>query len=172
MTPLHLALPLLLSAVAAPVAAQDRADALPAPAEASRRSVRELANLEIQELALERDIGQADLQQVLSVMLYVGAVGGAIASVALALGTVFEAICVDGDIDDCLDGPSYIAGAIPTALVTATLFIGATLYQRRVDARRSVYDERRREIHERRQRLEHDLGLALGPTSIAIYGAF
>lgn len=168
---LRLSIALLLSSLASPAAAQGAA-ALPAPMEASQRQVRELANLEIEALALDREREQTGVEQAVAVTLFIGAVGGAIASVSLALGTILEAICIDGVIDDCLDGPSYVAAAIPTALVTATLFVGASIYQNRVDARRAVFDERGREIEERRERIQHDLGLALGPTSLWITGTF
>lgn len=151
-----------------PAAAQDRAADLPAPAEVSQRAARELANLELQELALAREQDQTDLDQTIAVTLYVGGVLGAIAAVSLTIGTIFEAVCIDGDVSACMDGPSFVAAAIPTAIITTTLLFGATLYQRRVDSRSQDLGERRREIDERRQRLEHDLGLAAAPSALEV----
>ena len=153
-------------------AAQDRAADLPAPAEVSQRSVRELANLEIVELQLTRERSQSDVDQALAITLYVGAVLGAIGAVSLTVGAIMEGVCIDGDVSACLDGPSFVAAAIPTAIITTVLFFGATLYQKRVDTRARGLDERGREIEERRRRLEGDLGLAVGPTSLMLRGSF
>lgn len=163
---LCLSMAVLLSGL--PAAAQDRAADLPAPAEVSQRSVRELANLEVQELALAREQAQTDLDQTIAITLYVGGVLGSIAAVSLTIGAILEGVCVDGDVAACLDGPSFVAAAIPTAIISTTLLFGATIYQRRVDGRARDLGERRREIDERRQRLEHDLGLAAAPSTLEL----
>jgi hypothetical protein len=83
-----------------------------------------------------------------------------------------EAVCINGIIDECVDGAAFLTGAIPTAVVAATLLIGASFAERGARTRHRELDVRERELGERRRALERRVGLALGPLSFGVRVAF
>jgi hypothetical protein len=143
-------------------------DGLPAPVEISQAALRSLANLDVHELALDRDRGSNDFDQLVAITLYVGGVALSIAGVSLIVGVIFEAACVNGLVDECADGPAFVSAAIPVSVGAAVLLAGATIIQRRVDTWDRDLDARERELEGERERREREVGLAIGPGSLGL----
>lgn len=159
-------------------AAEPQAEPAPAPVEAlgspvapsaaQRSAAHRLANLHIDELALQREQDAASQQRLLAVALYTGGVALSVASVSMLVVSALQGACVAEADLGCYDVPEYIIGGLGTAVIAAVLMSGATF----ADRRASYLDERAREhedeLDERRRTLERQVGLAVGPTSVRL----
>ena len=151
--------------------------ALAAPAFDPVRVERALRNLAFAEQALTEERGGADLTLAVAVNLYVGGGLLSIASVSLLVGVVLESVCINGVVDECLDGPSFLAGFIPSALGAAALLVGARTTEERASAHYRSLEERANTLEARRlagpsAALEPTVGISLGAGSLRMDGTF
>lgn len=150
--------------------------ALAAPVVDPARAERVLRNIAFAEEALREERGGADLTLAVAVNLYVGGALLSVLSVSLLVGIALEAACINGVVDECLDGPGYLAGFIPSALGAAALLIGAYTTEQRASAHYRSLDERAAALEARRHgpraALEPTVGISLGAGSLHIVGTF
>lgn len=151
--------------------------ALSAPRIDPARAERVLRSLAFAEQALADERGGADLTLAVAINLYVGGALLSIVSVSLLVGIVLESVCINGIVDECLDGPSFLAGFIPTALGAAALLVGARTTEERASAHYRSLEERAEALEARRlaaprAALEPSVGISLGLGSLRVVGTF
>lgn len=159
----------------APPPAEGRA--LSAPRVDPAHAERVLRNLAFAEQALAEEHGAADLTLAVAINLYVGGALLSIVSVSLLVGIVLESVCINGIVDECLDGPSFLSGFIPSALGAAALLIGAQITEQRASAHYRSLEERAEALEARRlagprAALEPTVGVSLGLGSLRVVGTF
>jgi hypothetical protein len=158
---------------------------LSAPAVDSRRVERLLAGIEAQRFSLRDDRGGANMEMAVAVNLYVGGVMLSILSASLLVGAILEGVCFNGNVDECTDGPGFIAGMIPSTLGAVALLVGASFTERSANVRHHDVDAREEALDEVADRVRSRyrvasrpavqtpaVSLALGPTGLALFGAF
>ncbi|WP_157068814.1 hypothetical protein [Sandaracinus amylolyticus] len=138
------------------------------PSAEQRSAARQLASLQIDELALQREMDAAGQERLLAVALYVGGVGLAVASVSTLVIAALQSACVAEADLGCYDAPEWIIGGLATALVSAVLLSGASFADRRAGYLERRSDTHRDDLEERRRTLERRVGLALGPTAVRV----
>lgn len=146
-------------------------DAPMPPSLAPRDIAMQLANLELEELALQRESDSIGSDRTLSIALYVGGIGLTIASVAMLVAAVLQGACVSEEFG-CYDAPQYIIGGVPVALIGALILSGASTINSRVGIRERALRPRREAVEEQRRTLERRVGLAIGPGSLRLSVAF
>lgn len=145
----------------------------PATPEASRiDAARRLANLSIDEAAIDRLRGAAEGQRILSTSLYVGGIALTFASVSLFVVSALQGACVAEADLGCYDASEYLVGGLASGAIGAVLLSGAGFADRRAGYLEGQVRERELDLEERRERLERRVGLALGPTSIHLRVTF
>ncbi|WP_236515316.1 hypothetical protein [Sandaracinus amylolyticus] len=146
----------------------EQLDSPVAPSAEQRSAARRLAGLQIDELALQREMDAAGQERLLAVALYVGGVGLAVASASTLVIAALQSACVAEADLGCYDAPEWIIGGLATALVSAVLLSGASFADRRASYLERQSDTHRDDLEERRRTLERQVGLALGPTAIRL----
>nr|MDQ3031624.1 hypothetical protein [Myxococcota bacterium] len=141
------------------------------PPMAPRDIAQQLANLDVEEIALAREDAAIAVDRTTAVALYIGGIGLTIGSVAMLVAAVLQASCVSEEFG-CYDAPQYIIGGVPTALVGALILSGAGTTDARIGMRERAVSTRRDVLEDQRHRLERRVGLAIGPGSLHVSIAF
>ncbi len=159
--------------------APDRAEgrALSTPRVDPTRAERALRNLAFAEQALAEERGAADITLAVAVNLYVGGALLSIVSASLLVGIVLESVCFNGVVDECLDGPSFLAGLIPSALGAVSLLVGARITEERATAHYRSLDARAESLETRRRAapraaLAPHIDLSIGLGALGVVGRF
>lgn len=131
------------------------------------RVARLLAGIEARRAALARDRGGADLEMAIAVNLYAGGALLALLATSLLVGVAFEGACINGVIDECTDGAAFLIGALPAAIGSLALFVGAYTTEMRARERHRILDLGERDIEASERALPGRFRMALAPGGFA-----